>query len=85
MKTNLTFEEVTISDPESETMVHVWSDGTVGDVYRYANQVAELPDKARAKWVPGKNPLFLHYIGDKSTWLRRAKAEQKRNARNGLV
>ena len=82
--TKTTYQEVTFG--ATETMAHVYSDGTLGDVYRYSADVEELasyaPDaeKYLRDWPIGRNPIFRHYIGpNRAGFLRSALAELKRN------
>lgn len=70
----------------TETRAHVYSDGTLGDVYRFAADVEELasyaPDSEKylREWPLGRNPLFRHYTGpNRAGFLRSAHAELKRN------
>lgn len=55
------FVELTYTDPETyaDVMVDVLSTGEVIDIYTYKDKLDDL-DFLDAKWVEGKNDLFVH-------------------------
>ena len=74
----MSFTEVTIWTPSyPETYIHIYEDGSVGDIYRHKND-CESDDK---NWSgTGLNPLFKHYSGkSKAKFRQLAIAQLKRD------
>lgn len=80
------FYEVVIWTPDyPETMIHIWEDGSIGDVYRYRNNcLAQNNCRNPEDWQSGSNSLFSHYIGkNKNQFRAKAFAQLRRDIKSG--
>lgn len=82
----MAFYEVVVWTPDyPETMIHIWEDGSIGDVYRYSSDcLAENSCRNPQDWQIGANSLFSHYIGkNKNQFRTRAFAQLRRDIKSG--
>lgn len=84
----MTFYEVVIWTPTyPETMVHIWEDGSIGDIYRFTKDCIDDSKEGWSNlddWKVGQNPLFSHYIGkNKNQFRAKAFAQLRRDIKNG--